>query len=118
MNCTPCCLASHEQKEMIQFSLAVAVLRGDWSETGGFTANTNLTALSTPPEPQAIKSLIRRAQANMLEGMARGSKRQRSGQLPPQHTRVDCVITCEVTHERCNALCWVHVGATALTISA
>jgi hypothetical protein len=70
---------------MIQFSLAVAVLRGDWSETGGFTANTDLTAsLSAPPEPQAIKSLIRRAQANMLEGMARGSKRQRSGQLPPQ----------------------------------
>jgi hypothetical protein len=80
----PCYLASREQKEMIQFSLAVAVLRGDWSETGGFTANTKLTALSAPPEPHAIKSLIRRAQANMLEGMARGSKRQRSGQLPPQ----------------------------------
>jgi hypothetical protein len=79
---------------MIQFSLAVAVLRGDWSETGGFTANTNLTALSAPPEPQAIKSLIRRAQANMLEGMARGSKRKRSTQLPPQVSDVALFAGC------------------------
>jgi hypothetical protein len=79
---------------MIQVSLAVAVLRGDWSETGGFTANTNLTALAAPPQPQAIKSLIRRAQANMLEGMARGSKRKRSTQLPPQVCAIALFARC------------------------
>jgi hypothetical protein len=47
-------------------------------------SDTNLTALAAPPELQAINRLIRRAQANMLEAMAHGSKRKRSTQLPPQ----------------------------------
>ncbi|KAG5178963.1 hypothetical protein JKP88DRAFT_327986 [Tribonema minus] len=104
-------------KELIQFSLAVAILRANWSAQAAPAAAP--AAPAEPPRKDDVAALIRKAQAGVLEGMARGVKRPRGGAAPPQegaappqvralHAAALAGPSCAAFHE---ALAGVAVGS-------